>query len=136
MRHTMPRLSFKAIPDRPITGKAVVRLPVVLCFTGLLGACALPSLDGRESSHAIPATETRDTPLGVALAPRIAAHPGESGIHPLADPKDAFAARVVLARTAQRSLDIQYYIWRDDVTGTLLLNILRDAAERGVRVRL
>jgi putative cardiolipin synthase len=41
-----------------------------------------------------------------------------------------------LARSAQRSLDVQYYIWRNDLTGTLLLEELREAADRGVRVRL
>ena len=38
----------------------------------------------------------------------------------------------------QRSalIDAQYYIWHEDVTGTLLLESLWQAAERGVRVRL
>jgi putative cardiolipin synthase len=49
---------------------------------------------------------------------------------------DAFAARALLARTAQRSLDVQYYIWNNDVTGGLMFNALRAAADRGVRVRL
>ena len=40
------------------------------------------------------------------------------------------------AEAAQRSLDVQYYIWREDISGTLLLDALRRAAERGVRVRL
>ena len=31
---------------------------------------------------------------------------------------------------------MQYYIWRNDITGTLLLDALLRAAERGVRVRL
>jgi cardiolipin synthase C len=43
---------------------------------------------------------------------------------------------VRLARAAERSLDIQYYIWQKDMTGTLLFNELYEAAERGVRVRL
>jgi len=51
-------------------------------------------------------------------------------------PHDAFAARALLARLAERTLDVQYYIWHGDTTGTLLLEELRAAAERGVRVRL
>jgi putative cardiolipin synthase len=50
--------------------------------------------------------------------------------------KDAFAARVLLARSAERTLDVQYYIWHDDLSGSLLLDELKDAAGRGVRVRL
>jgi putative cardiolipin synthase len=54
----------------------------------------------------------------------------------LADGRDAFAARMRLADVAERSLDVQYYIWHDDLTGTLLFDALRRAADRGVRVRL
>lgn len=64
------------------------------------------------------------------------AHPGKSGVIPLAGGGEAFAARMLLARTAQQSLDVQYYIWQADTTGYLLLDELRAAAERGVRVRL
>lgn len=78
----------------------------------------------------------RDTPLGRAITPLAAEHPGKSGIHALADAHDAFAARMMLARTAQRSLDVQYYIWHDDMTGTMLMEALHAAADRGVRVRL
>ncbi len=70
------------------------------------------------------------------LLPQVAAHPGESGIYPLREGRDAFLARVALAQTAQYSLDVQYYIWHDDVSGRLLLQSLYQAAERGVRVRL
>lgn len=102
-----------------------------------LAACSqLPPLQQRSVSHALPEAQAQRTPLGRAIAPRAAAHPAMSGIYPLADAHDAFAARVLLARTAQRALDVQYYIWRADTTGMLLLDALRGAAERGVRVRL
>lgn len=42
----------------------------------------------------------------------------------------------MLAQAAERTLDVQYYIWRNDMTGTLLFSALRRAANRGVRVRL
>ena len=48
----------------------------------------------------------------------------------------AFAARALLAEASERTLDVQYYIWHDDITGRLLFDSLRGAAERGVRVRL
>jgi cardiolipin synthase C len=54
----------------------------------------------------------------------------------LVDGRDAFAARMRLADVAERSLDVQYYIWHDDLTGTLLFDALRRAADRGVRVRV
>ena len=49
---------------------------------------------------------------------------------------DAFALRALAAREAGRSLDLQYYIWRGDLTGRLLAREILAAADRGVRVRL
>ncbi|MDB5920363.1 MAG: hypothetical protein JWR40_4597, partial [Massilia sp.] len=73
---------------------------------GLLGGCAgLPSLDGRVASSAL--TDTAGTALGQAVAPLLAEHPGKSGVYALADGRDAFAARALLANSAQRSLDVQ-----------------------------
>jgi putative cardiolipin synthase len=86
--------------------------------------------------HSSVLADTGGTRLGRALAPAVAANPGRTGIHSLDDARDAFAARVLLARTAERSLDVQYYIWRADTTGGLLMEALWQAAERGVRVRL
>ena len=90
----------------------------------------------KEVSTALSSEQSQATRLGQALAPRLEAHPDKSGIYALADPHDAFAARVLLARAAERTLDVQYYIWHGDVTGTLLLEELHAAADRGVRVRL
>lgn len=110
-------------------------LMTALCFS-LLSGCSLPPLDKRSTSQALTAEQTADTSLGRSIAPLAAAHPGKSGIHPLADAYDAFAARMMLARAAERSLDVQYYIWHNDMTGTMLLEALHAAADRGVRVRL
>lgn len=100
-----------------------------------LGGCAsLPPLDGRIPSTAL--TETADTSLGKAVTAADRDREDESGIYPLPQGRDAFAARVVLARAAERSLDVQYYIWHADTTGFLLLEELWNAAERGVRVRM
>jgi putative cardiolipin synthase len=100
----------------------------------LAGCSSLPKLDGRMTTTAL--TDTADTRLGRAVHAAATAHPDKSGIFPLGIPQDAFAARVVLARAAERSLDVQYYIWHGDTTGFLLLEELWNAAERGVRVRL
>ncbi|WP_260397289.1 phospholipase D family protein [Variovorax sp. KBW07] len=48
----------------------------------------------------------------------------------------SFATRIELARLATRSLDVQYYLLAADNTGRALMRALRDAAQRGVRVRL
>lgn len=61
---------------------------------------------------------------------------GESGATLIYDSQEAFLARAQSARLAERSLDLQYYIWNKDLTGNLLIIELHKAAERGVRVRL
>jgi putative cardiolipin synthase len=100
----------------------------------LAGCAALPDIDGRSVTTAF--QDTADTFLGRTVAELARGHPGQSGVYPLAQGLDAFAARARLADVAQRSLDVQYYIWHDDMSGGLLLDALRRAADRGVRVRL
>lgn len=58
------------------------------------------------------------------------------GLRLLDDNKEALAVRLALIEAAQVSIDAQYYQWRVDTSGKLLLAALLDAAERGVRVRL
>ena len=98
------------------------------------GCASLPTNVAREPSTAF--ADTGDTRLGRAIADRAAANPGKTGIHALPDGRDAFAARVLLAQAADRSLDLQYYIWHEDTTGRLLFEAIWQAAERGVRVRM
>ncbi len=107
---------------------------VIAVALWVTGCASLPPLEGRTETHVL--TDTGGTRLARAVAPAVAAHPGKTGIHGLPNPLDAFAARMVLAGVAEKSLDVQYYIWRDDQTGYLLFDALWRAAERGVRVRL
>ncbi len=108
---------------------------LLVAFVLVLTGCAtLPPPKDRVESSAL--TDTRETRLGRALAPGIAANPGKTGIHALPDPRDAFAARILLANAAEKSLDAQYYIWHGDQVGYLMFEALWQAAERGVRVRL
>ncbi|MDM0072751.1 phospholipase D family protein [Variovorax sp. J2P1-59] len=98
------------------------------------GCSSLPGHVERTESAAL--ANTDDTRLGKAVRTLTQAHPGKSGIHPLPVAEDAFAARIVLTQIADRSLDLQYYIWHGDTTGQLLWEAIWKAAERGVRVRL
>src|SRR5512145_415311 len=99
-------------------------LAALVALAAVLGGCAaaLPSLEGRPASSAL--TDTAQTRLNRALAADVAAHPRLTGIHPLANPRDAFAARVLLAAAAERSIDTQYYIWHGDVVGLMLFEAL------------
>ena len=48
----------------------------------------------------------------------------------------SIASRVHLIRKAQHTIDLQYYIWKDDYIGHMMLQELLKAADRGVKVRL
>jgi len=101
---------------------------------GFAGCAPLPPLAGRTASYALQDTAT--TPLGLAVAPEAAEHPGLTGIEPIADGRVALGMRLALLRAATRSIDIQTFIWHADNSGTLLYEEVLRAAERGVRVRL
>jgi putative cardiolipin synthase len=111
-----------------------------LLFAGLLllllvFACAtLPENVGRKETFAYP--ETGDTLLGREVSRQGTAHPGESGFHLLGKGLDAFVARAVLAHLAERSIDVQYYLYHGDLVGRLFSWQLLQAADRGVRIRL
>ncbi|NNL41529.1 MAG: phospholipase D family protein, partial [Desulfobacterales bacterium] len=101
----------------------------------LIGGCAtLPKNFDRPKSYAYP--DTNDTCLARALHDQLDAHPGQSGFLLLTSGVDAFVARALLAQSAERSIDAQYYLYHDDLTGRLFTDQLLKAADRGVRVRL
>lgn len=74
--------------------------------------------------------------LAQGVAAQAEQHPSLSGLSLLKDGVDAFAARLLLIRAAEVRLDLQYYIWHGDRTGTLMLEALHAAADRGVQIRL
>ena len=119
-------------------GKGLGRLLLILCTVigvTMIG-CRLEPPQGRTQSVHLSPAETKLTTLGKAAAQEQAKHPELSGLYLLSDPREAFAARVKLAKQAEKTLDVQYYIWHGDTTGSLLLETLYEAAERGVRVRM
>ena len=78
----------------------------------------------------------QNTTLGRGFKPLLKKHPGKSGVILLGDGRDAFVARAILARMAEKSIDVQYYMWHQDTVGRLLIKELLAAADRGVRVRM
>jgi putative cardiolipin synthase len=122
-------------PRGPQALRRAPRYAALLVVAGLFSGCtSLPTLEDRTMTTAVPAEP--GTLLSDAVASRVADRPGLTGVHPLEDGRDAFAARAALAEVAQRSLDVQYYIWHGDISGRLMFEALRRAADRGVRVRL
>src|SRR6185436_1844835 len=80
--------------------------------------------------------EDHRTTLARLFEPTAAKHRGESGVEYMRFGRVALEARLALADLAERSLDLQYYIWDADVSGHLLADRIIRAADRGVRVRV
>jgi putative cardiolipin synthase len=99
-----------------------------------LAACSPPAPVVKPVSKALaPATGTPGARYVHAEADR---HQDQSGFRLLISSTNALMSRVALADHAQRSLDLQYYIFENDATGRLVAQRLLAAADRGVRVRL
>ena len=99
-------------------------------------ACAsLPTPERKMPSHAYgPSPDSR---LAVITRNLIEdAEDGTSGFIKLFRNDDAMRWRLLLAEMAEETLDMQYFIWKGDASGDLLLDQVIKAADRGVRVRI
>lgn len=104
------------------------------CIVCLSACGSLPDFGDKEPSYKLPVSSNAN--LVQFTAPLLASHPTQTGVVPLVDGLDAFIARLAIITAASTSVDLQYYIYRPDDTGKLLVWHLLDAAERGVRVRI
>ena len=103
--------------------RMILVLILVLAVLWLAGRLIwpVPSTEGRADEVAIPFDAT--TTLGPRAVEATMAHPGQSGVVPLPDGQSALLSRMRLAAGAERSIDAMYYIWHDDESGLLLLDL-------------
>ena len=97
------------------------------------GCGSLPTNVGKTDSAALPPNP--ESPL-VKIAQVSSPSPELTGVRLLPLGAYSLDTRIQLAQRATTSLDVQYYVFEDDSTGRLLMTALRDASQRGVRVRL
>ena len=133
----MERTTPAAHSTSPPPLRWVLRWTLAIALSAAAAGCAsLPSDVERPVSKAFNAPE--QTALG-QLAQQRRAQDGarsDSGFRLLDSVGAAFSSRLALIESAQRSLDLQYYAIHADASTEILLQRLRDAARRGVRVRL
>lgn len=131
------RSDFRGLHRSLAQSRWLWRRSVALLLAVVAAACAaLPSNNARVASYALAAPE--QTSLGRMVQERRAlerAH-SDSGFLLLGSVEAAFSSRLALIESAQRSLDLQYYAIHADQSTEVLLERLRDAARRGVRVRI
>ncbi len=113
---------------------SLLRLLIAGFLAVMLGACGtLPP------PHARPAERAGEVHPDTALAKIVAAStpPGaHSGFRLMPLGVYSLDARIQLVRRAERSVEVQYYVLDNDPVGRLLLRTLREAAQRGVKVRI
>ncbi|AMM24652.1 phospholipase D family protein [Variovorax sp. PAMC 28711] len=115
--------------------REVVRTGLLLLAVAAAGCASLAPPVASVPTRAL--SDVAQTPLArIAAAGASEQAPGASGFRLLPEASFAFDARIALVRKAERSLDVQYYLIQNDDVGLQLLRELRDAAARGVRVRL
>jgi len=109
-------------------------IPILLTIFLLSGCSSLPKDYPRTPSTAY--KNHKATNIGHIFGKESAKHPGESGFHLIPHGQEAFTSRIAMTEIAEKSLDLQYYLWHSDSTGVLLAHHVLNAADRGVKVRV
>jgi putative cardiolipin synthase len=103
----------------------------------LFGACSsVPARFSAPKSSSVALAHPEDTRLGAQFDSAASQRPGDSAFRIISVGVDGFLARAQMIDAAEKTLDLQYFIFRGDETGRLLTDALMRAADRGVRVRV
>ena len=115
----------------------IERLCFVVSILALLGGCAsLPPGSGFPKIQSSALAHPEETSLGLQFDNAAREHAGNSGFRIIPAGADGFLIRMQMINAAQKTLDLQYFIFRGDDTGRLLTGAVLRAADRGVRVRV
>ena len=125
-------ISRRFAPLRSATRNSVGLLIAV----ALVGCAGLPPGADFPKTSSVALAHPEETRLGRQFASAAHEHGEYSAFRVISAGVDGFRARMQMIDAAQRTLDLQYYIFRGDETGRMLTDRLRHAADRGVRIRL
>src|ERR1035441_4765043 len=108
-----------------------------IVILALLAGCAtLPPGSDFPKTASSALAQPEETRFGRQFADAAREHGGNSAFRMLAVGVDCCLTRVLIVNAAERTLDLQYFIFRADETGELLTDAVLRAADRGVRVRV
>jgi putative cardiolipin synthase len=126
-----------AIRRRGAQHRGAIRCGVALLAAAMLYGCAgLPPGADYPKAASVALAHPEDTRLGQQFASAAHEHQENSGFRVISVGADGFRLRMQMIDAAQRTLDLQYYIFRGDETGRMLTDSLQHAADRGVRIRV
>jgi len=117
--------------------RARTRAIIAVTVAAVLGACSsVPARFNNPKSSSVALAHPEETRLGAQFDAAARQRPGESAFRIISVGVDGFLARAQMIDAAEKTLDLQYFIFRGDETGRLLTDALMRAADRGVRVRV
>jgi putative cardiolipin synthase len=124
-------------PGRRWAARPAGHLLAWVLLASWLGGCAsLPPGHGYPKTYSTALSEPEATAIGHQFALAAKEHGGQAGYRIISVGVDGFLMRLEMINAAERTLDLQYYIYHSDESGRLLTDALVRAADRGVRVRL
>jgi putative cardiolipin synthase len=97
---------------------------------------AIPDAQKHQAPPAIAIKGADTTPKEAAVVAQVANRSDASGFRLMTLNTNALLSRVSLADQAVYTIDLQYYIFKNDATGRLIALHLLQAADRGVKVRI
>lgn len=113
-----------------------MRILLVLVALSMIGCSTLPRGTSSPKTPSFALERPQDTRLGRKFLAASQQHQDESGYHIINSGIDGLVTRIQMIDAAERTVDMQYFIFRGDDTGLLIAEALEHAADRGVRVRI
>jgi cardiolipin synthase C len=102
----------------------------------LSGCASLPPGSDFPKAASSALAHPEETRLGRQFDNTGSDHNGNSGFRIIPVGADGFLIRMQMINAAERTIDLQYFIFHGDDTGRLLTGAVLHAADRGVRVRI
>jgi putative cardiolipin synthase len=121
-------------PRTAYSSVSALRLMALVALMALASGCA--TLPHRELPPPTYATTHFESTALYQMTAGLVPADDRSGFRLLPVASAAFETRIALVHAAEQTLDVQYYLFKNDNTGRSLMRELRDAAARGVRVRI
>jgi putative cardiolipin synthase len=124
------------ISRRAPRGVAMHLAPAAALVLLFCGCASLQPGAGYPRSVSVALVRPEETSLGARFDSSALVHGGDSAFRIISVGVDGFLLRAQMIDAAERTLDLQYFIFHGDETGRLLTDALLRAADRGVRVRV
>lgn len=130
------RVSIASVRAIPGLARGLQHTYLVGLVVALAACAGLPPGANYPRPVSVRLATPETTALGSQMAIASRAHDAHSGFRIITAGLDGLVVRVQMIDAAQRTVDLQYFIFRGDTSGRLLAAALQRAADRGVRVRV